>query len=237
MTEPVEIPGHEFLGWGPRATYSGPGWHLAEDYFARCGRCGDPLRLSAEQERAVFLRTALQGRRRASLRVCRWRRKHRHLPTVVVALIAATTDDVELAIVIGSPCHPHAHVAAHRYPHLGRLTNPSGRARSVCHPGGDLSGRMVRGQRHVTRPRRLVQQGLQRVVNAQHRQCAHSCCFRRSDFALSSVGRFGRCWVPFGADVWRRRLLRVGCVPLGITAQRTSSSACSDVWRRRQAAE
>jgi hypothetical protein len=49
MTEPVELPGYKFLGWGPRATSSGSGWHLAEDYFGRCGRCGGLLRLWADQ--------------------------------------------------------------------------------------------------------------------------------------------------------------------------------------------
>lgn len=49
MEAPVEIPGFTFLGWGPAATSGGSGWHLAEDYFARCGSCGEMLRLWADQ--------------------------------------------------------------------------------------------------------------------------------------------------------------------------------------------
>lgn len=49
MPDAVELPGYEFLGWGPRATSSGSGWHLAEDYFGRCGRCGGLLRLWSDQ--------------------------------------------------------------------------------------------------------------------------------------------------------------------------------------------
>ena len=49
MTNPVELPGYTFLGWGPRATSPGSGWHLASDLFARCARCGGVLRLWDDQ--------------------------------------------------------------------------------------------------------------------------------------------------------------------------------------------
>ena len=45
----MELLGYRFLGWGPRATAPGGGWHVAKDYFARCGRCGDLMLLWADQ--------------------------------------------------------------------------------------------------------------------------------------------------------------------------------------------
>lgn len=45
----MELPGYRFLGWGPSATSGGGGWHLASDYFGRCGACGSMLRLWADQ--------------------------------------------------------------------------------------------------------------------------------------------------------------------------------------------
>ena len=48
MSEPVDLPGYRFLGWGPRATGAEPGWNMAHDMFGRCGHCGGMLRLWPE---------------------------------------------------------------------------------------------------------------------------------------------------------------------------------------------
>ena len=48
VSEPVDLPGYHFLGWGPRATGAGPGWNMAHDMFGRCGHCGGMLRLWPE---------------------------------------------------------------------------------------------------------------------------------------------------------------------------------------------
>ena len=41
----VDLPGFRFLGWGPSATGPGAGWGTGRDLFARCGTCGDLLRM------------------------------------------------------------------------------------------------------------------------------------------------------------------------------------------------
>jgi len=45
MREPADLTGFKFLGYGPRATGPGAGWHIAKDLFGRCGACGGMLRL------------------------------------------------------------------------------------------------------------------------------------------------------------------------------------------------
>lgn len=49
VSEPSDLPGYKFLGWGPKAASQGAGWHLATDYFGRCANCADLLRLWADQ--------------------------------------------------------------------------------------------------------------------------------------------------------------------------------------------
>lgn len=45
MTDPVEVPGYKFLGWGPRAISPGSGWSIGRDLFGRCQACDGMLRI------------------------------------------------------------------------------------------------------------------------------------------------------------------------------------------------
>jgi hypothetical protein len=45
MADQVEVPGYEFLGWGPRATSLTDGWGISRDLFGRCHACGGMLRI------------------------------------------------------------------------------------------------------------------------------------------------------------------------------------------------
>ena len=49
VPDPEQLAGYRFLGYGPRATSAGTGWHLAQDFFARCVACGGMLRLWDDQ--------------------------------------------------------------------------------------------------------------------------------------------------------------------------------------------
>jgi hypothetical protein len=52
MSSPLEVPGYEFVGWGPAATGSGVGWATRSDLFGRCNRCGDLLSLYPDKDQS-----------------------------------------------------------------------------------------------------------------------------------------------------------------------------------------